>query len=89
MAKKEKGLLRQLIDERGIKDIAGVQDLVKELTSDLIQEVMDAELEDELGYSKYDYKNKQTENSRNGSCKKTVSSSQGDVELSIPRDRNG
>jgi putative transposase len=89
MAKKEKSLLRQLIDERGIKDIAGVQDLVKELTSGLIQEVMDAELEDELGYSKYDYKNKQTENSRNGSYKKTVSSSQGDVELSVPRDRNG
>lgn len=89
MAKKEKGLLRQLIDERGIKDIAGVQNLVKELTSGLIQEVMDAELEDELGYSKYDYKNKQTENSRNGSYKKTVSSSQGEVELSIPRDRNG
>lgn len=37
MAKKEKSLLRQLIDERGIKDIAGVQDLVKELTSGLIQ----------------------------------------------------
>lgn len=89
MAKKEKSLLRQLIDERGIKDIAGVQDLVKELTSGMIQEVMDAELEDELGYSKYDYKNKQTDNSRNGSYKKTVTSSQGDVELTVPRDRNG
>ncbi len=89
MAKKEKSMLRQLIDERGIKDIAGVQDLVKELTSSLIQEVMDAEIEDELGYSKYDYKNKQTENSRNGSYKKTVTSSQGDMELTIPRDRNG
>lgn len=89
MAKKEKSLLRQLIDERGIKDIAGVQDLVKELTSGLIQEVMDAELEDELGYSKYDYKNKQTDNSRNGSYKKTVTSSQGEVELAVPRDRNG
>lgn len=89
MAKKEKNLLRQLIDERGIKDIAGVQDLVKELTSGLIQEVMDAELEDELGYSKYDYKNKQTDNSRNDSYKKTVTSSQGDVELTVPRDRNG
>jgi transposase-like protein len=62
--------LRQLINERGIKDIAGVQDLVKELTSGLIQEVMDAELEDELGYSKYDYKNKHTDNSRNGSYKR-------------------
>lgn len=50
---------------------------------------MDAELEDELGYSKYDNKNKQTDNSRNGSYKKTVTSSQGDVELDVPHDRNG
>jgi len=89
MAKKEKSLMRQLIDERGIKDVAGVQALVKELTADLIQECMDAELESDLGYSKYDYRNKQTDNSRNGSYRKTVTSSQGDVELTIPRDRNG
>ena len=89
MAKKEKSQLRQLIEERGIKDVTGVQELVKELTADLIQECMDAELEDELGYSRYDYRNKQTDNSRNGSYKKTVSSSQGEIELSIPRDRNG
>lgn len=87
--KREKSELRKLIDQRGIKDLVGVQDLVKELTSGLIQEIMDAELEDELGYSKYDYKNKQTDNSRNGHYKKTVASSQGDVELAIPRDRNG
>ena len=89
MAKKEKSQLRQLIEERGIKDVAGVQELVKELTADLIQECMDAELEDELGYSRYDYKNKQTDNSRNGSYKKTVNSSQGEIEISVPRDRNG
>ena len=89
MAKKEKSLMRQLIDERGIKDVAGVQALVKELTAGLIQECMDAELEDDLGYSKYDYRNKETDNSRNGTYKKTVSSSQGDIELEVPRDRNG
>lgn len=89
MVKREKSLMRQLIEERGIKDIAGVQALVKELTARFIQEAMDAELEEELGYSKYDYKNKQTDNSRNGSYKKTVSSSQGDIELTVPRDRNG
>jgi transposase-like protein len=89
MAKREKSLMRQLIEERGIKDIAGVQALVKELTAGLIQEAMDAELDEELGYSKYDYKNKQTDNSRNGSYKKTVTSSQGEVELTVPRDRNG
>lgn len=89
MAKKEKSLFRQLLEERGIKDLAGVHALVKELTSDFIQEAMDAEVEEELGYSKYDYKNKQTENSRNGSYKKTVTSSQGDIELEVPRDRKG
>jgi hypothetical protein len=47
MAKKEKSLMRQLIEERGIKDIAGVQALVKELTAGLIQEAMDAELEED------------------------------------------
>ena len=50
---------------------------------------MDAELEEELGYSRYDYKNKRTDNSRNGSYKKTVSSSQGEIDLKVPRDRNG
>jgi transposase-like protein len=89
MGKKEKSLMRQLIEERGVKDVAGVQALVKELTAGLIQEIMDAELDDELGYSKYDYKNKQTDNSRNGHYKKTVNSSQGEIELSVPRDRNG
>ena len=87
--KREKSTLRELIDERGIKDLTGVQKLVKELTSGLIQEIMDAELEEELGYSKYDYRNKQTENSRNGHYKKTVISSQGDIDLDVPRDRNG
>ena len=87
MAKREKSLMRQLIEERGIKDIDGVQALVKELTAGLIQEAMDAELDEELGYSKYDYKNKQTDNSRNGSYKKTVSSSQGDVYMPVQRAR--
>ena len=89
MPRKEKSLMRQLIEERGIKDVSGVQTLVKELTAGLIQECMDAELEDELGYSRYDYKNKRTDNSRNGSYSKTVTSGQGEIELTVPRDRNG
>jgi len=89
MVKREKSLLRTLIEERGIKDLDSIHNLVKELTSSLIQEIMDAELEDELGYSKYDYRNKQTTNSRNGHFKKTVNSSQGEIELKVPRDRKG
>ena len=50
---------------------------------------MDAELDDELGYSRYDYKNKNTDNSRNGHSSKTLRTSFGDTEISVPRDRKG
>ena len=49
----------------------------------------EAELDDELGYSRYDYKNKDTDNSRNGHSSKTPRTSFGDVEVSVPRDRKG
>lgn len=88
MAKKEKSKLRELIEEYGIKDLNDVHEFVKALTAETIQEVLEGELESELGYSKYDYKNKQTNNSRNGYSKKTVQGSQGEMELKIPRDRN-
>jgi putative transposase len=91
MARKEHGnpALRALIKERGIKDLQGVHDLVKELTGTLIQEMLEGELENELGYSKWDYRNKETSNSRNGSSKKTLKSSQGEITVQIPRDRDG
>jgi len=87
MAKKEKSKLRELIEEYGIKDLKDVHEFVKAITAETIQEVLESELEDELGYSKYDYKNKETENSRNGYSKKTVQSSHGELEIKIPRDR--
>ena len=46
-----------------------------------------AELDEELGYSKYDYKNKDTDNSRNGHSSKRLRTSFGEVDVSVPRDR--
>jgi putative transposase len=89
MARKENSKLRELIKEYGIKDLKGVHEFVKALTAETIQEVLEGELESELGYSKYDYKSKKTENSRNGHSDKTVQSSLGEIELKIPRDRKG
>ena len=66
-----------------------VHDFVKMLTAETIQRALDAELENQLGYSKYDYKNKQTGNSRNGHTVKTVQGSMGEMEIGIPRDRDG
>ena len=50
---------------------------------------MDEELNEELGYSRYDYRNKDTNNSRNGHSGKTMHTSYGDMEIAVPRDRNG
>lgn len=61
-----------MIDEYGIKDMNDVHAFVKMLTAETIQAALDAELENDLGYSKCDYKNKKTANSRNGYSPKTV-----------------
>ena len=50
---------------------------------------LDEELNEELGYSKYDYSNKETDNSRNGHSKKTMRTSYGDMDIAILRDRKG
>jgi len=91
MARKEHGnpLLKQLIKERGIKDLQGIHELVKELTGSLIQEMLEAELENDLGYSKWDYREKGTTNSRNGYSEKTLKSSLGEIPIKVPRDRDG
>ena len=51
--------------------------------------MLEAEMDQKLGYSKYDYQNKETDDSRNGYSHKTVTSSMGDIDLDIPRDRRG
>lgn len=89
MINKDNSKLKELIAEYGIKNMNDVHEFVKMLTSETIQAALDAELDSELGYSKYDYKNKQTSNSRNGHSAKTVQGSMGEMELKIPRDRDG
>ena len=54
-----------------------------------MEDGLEAELTEELGYSRYDYKNKETENSRNGYSSKKLRTSYGEVDVSIPRDRKG
>jgi transposase-like protein len=84
-----KDQLRALIKEYNLKDAKDIQEMLKKLFGDTLQEILEAELDHELGYSKYDYKNKQTDNSRNGYSPKTVKSNHGKVDLNVPRDRDG
>ena len=48
---------------------------LKEMVGEVLENGLEAELDDELGYSKYDYRNKNTKNSRNGYSRKTLKTS--------------
>ena len=79
--------IRELLELSDITSMEDIQSLFKETIAEFMEKGLDAELEDELGSSKYDYRNKETENSRNGHSSKTLRTSFGDVEVSVPRDR--
>ena len=72
-----------------IKNGTDVNAVMRDMMSVLLEGALDEELDEELGCSKYDYRNKDTENSRNGHSQKTMRTSCGDMDTAIPRDRNG
>lgn len=72
-----------------VKDGTAVNSIMRDMMSIILEGALDQELDEELGYSKYDYRNKETSNSRNGHSQKTMHTSYGDMDIDIPRDRNG
>ena len=81
--------IRELLQESNISSMADIQELFKETIAEFMENGLDAELDEELGYSRYDYKNKDTDNSRNGHSSKTLKTSFGEVDIDVPRDRKG
>ena len=86
-ARREK--IKELLQLSNVGSMADIQNLFKETIAEFMENGLEAELEDELGYSKYDYKNKEGTNSRNGHSQKTLKTSFGNIEIETPRDRNG
>ena len=84
-----KDQIRIFLRENNLRDAKSIEDAFIAQIKDVLQEALEEELTHELGYSKYDWKNKDSDNSRNGHTKKTVKSKYGDVNLQIPRDSTG
>lgn len=80
---------RQWVRDNNLKDVKSIEDAFTAQIKGVLQEVLEEEMNSELGYSKYDWKTKQTDNSRNGHTKKTVKGKFGEIDLKIPRDTNG
>ena len=87
--KARRSKIRELLDMSNITSMDDIQNLFKETIAEFMEDGLETELDDELGYSRYDYCNKNTENSRNGHSSKTLRTSFGDVEVAVPRDRKG
>ena len=87
--KERRAEMREILQQLDIKDMGDINELFKEMVGTVLENGLESELDEELGYSKYDYKNRETDNYRNGHSKKRVRSSYGDVEIEVPRDRNG
>src|ERR1700758_2754949 len=74
---------------RSPEDLLGEEGLFKELKKRLLERALGAELTEHLGYAKGDPAGRGSGNSRNGHSSKTVLTEEGEVDLSIPRDRAG
>src|SRR5574344_164934 len=89
LSPERKAFISSLLEHYQPRDASEVQEMLKDLLGDTLQGMLEGEMDQKLGYSKYDYQNKDTDDSRNGYSKKTVTSSVGDIDLNIPRDRKG
>lgn len=94
MAKKRERKLppeffKKFIEVYDIKNTDDIKAALADMIGGTMQDMLESELEEDLGYEKYDTANKQTDNSRNGYSPKTLRSEYGDVEIDVPRDRKG
>lgn len=85
-----KEVLDQLIaDYKKPEDLIGENGLLKQLTKALLERAMPAEMTDHLGYPRNAPEGKNSGNSRNGSYKKKLKGDFGELDVAVPRDRNG
>ena len=81
------GIFEQI--DAGRVPLGGDEGLLKGMLKAALERGLEVELTDHVGYERGDAEASLFPNSRNGTSPKTVSSEVGEVELAIPRDRNG
>jgi len=83
-------VLDELLGSREVKtqdDLFGKDGILKQLSKQLMERLLEAEMTNHLGYTKHAIEGHNSGNSRNGKTKKTVKTGNGDIEIAVPRDR--
>ena len=82
----KKNIIAELIKTYEIKTAQDIQDALKDLLGDTIQEMLESEMNEHLGYEKYE--RAENTNPRNGYKTKRVRSGMGEYEIDVPQDRD-
>ena len=86
MSERKKNIITGLIEEYNIQSAEDIQEALKDLLGGTIQEMLEAELDEHLGYESYERSD--NPNSRNGVKSKRLVSSYGEIPIDVPQDRN-
>ena len=87
LSEKEMELVQLLVAD--CETTGDIQAKLKKLFAGTIEQMLEAEMDEHLGYEKNSALGNNSGNSRNGYGKKTITSDYGECEISVPRDRNG
>ncbi len=85
MSEGKKNIIAGLIQEYDIKTAEDIQNALKDLLGSTIQAILEAEMDEHLGYEPYE--RSENSNSRNGKKSKTIRSKYGEMEIDVPQDR--
>ena len=86
MSEEKRNVIAALIDMYDVKTAEDIQDALKDLLGGTIEEMLKAEMSDHLGYDEYE--RSENGNARNGTKPKKVISTQGEIEIDVPQDRD-
>jgi putative transposase len=82
-------LKADLTKAKTYEDLMGKDGAIKKLITSSLETMLETELTEHLGYEKYSTNGKNSGNSRNGKNTKTLKNDQGEIDIAVPRDRNG
>ena len=80
---------KELGTAKSMDDFFGREGIFARLFAKTMEQMLEAELSEQLGYEPYEVKGRNSGDSRNGSYPKKLRSSNGEVTIQVPRDRNG
>ena len=80
---------QELASAKTMDDFFGKEGIFARLFASTLEQMLEAELTEHLGYEPYEAKGRNSGNSRNGHYRKKVRTSAGEAEVDVPRDRKG